>query len=86
MRWFSGRTVGIITTSDQSCCANDSAYNTRTLKKKKTLEYRAKEENPVAFYKGKCVPKEIMKAPVAHILQKRLYKALPKLLRGIILC
>lgn len=50
------------------------------------LEYRAKEENTVAFYKGKCVPKEIMKAPVAQISQKRLYKALPKILWGIILC
>lgn len=40
----------------------------------------------MAFYsKGKCVPKEIMKAPVAQILQKRLYKAPPKILWGIIL-
>lgn len=40
----------------------------------------------MAFYsKGKYVPKEITKAPVAQILQKRLYKTLLKILWGIIL-
>lgn len=42
--WFPRRTVGIITTTDQSHCANDFACNMQTLKKKKKLEYQAKEE------------------------------------------
>lgn len=59
---------------------------TYRLKKKEKLEYWAKEENTVAFYKGKGVPEEIMKAPVGHISPKRLYEALLKILQGVILC
>lgn len=43
--WFPRRTVGKITTTDQFHCADDFACNMQTLKKKKQLEYQAKEKN-----------------------------------------
>ena len=59
--------LGIISTSDQSHCADDFVCSIDIFF---SLD-QAKEKNTVAFYKGKCLPKEIIEGPNCSSLLKK---------------
>lgn len=69
--------LGIISTSDQSHCADDFACNRDIFFFFFSLN-QAKEKNTAAFYKGKCLPKEIIEGPNCSTLSKETVQSSPE--------